>query len=93
MSVGDGFMSPMAAAPTYTTTAIGGDVTPRRRGKSKAPNFTYDGPVSVMRLEVDVSDPVVRRRVERQWLAVASAAAGTATRRRTPLPGVLGRPP
>src|SRR6267142_3628971 len=60
----------MAAAPTDTTTAIGGDVEPRRRGKSKAPNFTYDGPVSVIRLELDVSDERLRRRVERQWAAV-----------------------
>ena len=43
---------------------------PRRRGKSKAPNFTYDGPVSVIRLELDVSDARVRRRLERQWGAV-----------------------
>jgi hypothetical protein len=42
---------------------------PRRRAKSKAPNFKYDGPVSVIRLEVDVSDARVRRRVERQWAA------------------------
>jgi hypothetical protein len=40
------------------------------RGKSKAPNFSYEGPVSVIRLELDVSDPVVRRRLERQWAAV-----------------------
>ena len=64
-------MIAMAAAPTDTTTAISGDVVvPRRRGKSKAPNFTYDGPVSVIRLELDVSDARVRRRVERQWAAV-----------------------
>ena len=55
MSVGDGFMIIMAAATTDTTTVIGGDVVPRRRGKSKAPNFSYDGPVSVIRLELDVS--------------------------------------
>jgi hypothetical protein len=42
----------------------------RRRGKSKAPNFTYDGPVSVIRLELDVSDIGVRRRLQRQWEAV-----------------------
>ena len=42
---------------------------PRRRGKSKAPNFKYDGPVSAIRLELDVSDDRVRRRVERQWEA------------------------
>jgi hypothetical protein len=45
-------------------------VLPRRRGKSKVPNFKYDGPVSVIRLELDVSDPVGLRRVERQWGAV-----------------------
>jgi hypothetical protein len=45
-------------------------VLPRRRGKSKALNFTYDGPVSVIRLELDVSDPVVLGRLERQWEAV-----------------------
>ena len=61
----------MAAAPTDITTATCGDtVAPRRRGKSKAPNFTYEGPVSVIRLELDVSGPMVRRRLERQWSAV-----------------------
>ena len=63
-------MIAMAAAPTDTTAVTSGDVVARRRGKSKAPNFKYDGPVSVIRLELDVSDPVVRRRVERQWGAV-----------------------
>jgi Putative transposase DNA-binding domain len=71
MSVGDGFLVAMAAAPTDTSTAISGDVAaPRRRGKSKSPNFKHDGPVSVIRLELDVSDPMVCRRVERQWVAV-----------------------
>jgi hypothetical protein len=72
MSVGDGFIGPMAAAPTDTGTAVSGDVVgaPRRRGKSKAANFKYDGPVSVIRLEVDASDSAVLRRVERQWEAV-----------------------
>lgn len=63
----------MAAAPTDITTATSGDDVvgaPRRRGKSKAPNFTYEGPVSVIRLELDVSDEVMRRRVEKQWGAV-----------------------
>jgi hypothetical protein len=61
----------MAATGTDTTVATSGDVgMPRRRGKSKAPNFKYDGPVSVIGLELDVSDPVVRRRLERQWAAV-----------------------
>jgi hypothetical protein len=59
----------MAAAGSDTT-VISGDVEPRRRGKSKAPNFTYDGPVSVIGLELDASDTRVRRRLERQWAAV-----------------------
>jgi hypothetical protein len=70
MSVGDGFMIAMGAAFTDTTTVTSGDAMPRRRGKSKAPNFKYDGPVSVIRLELDVSDPMVRGCVERQWAAV-----------------------
>ena len=63
-------MITMAAAPTDTTAVNGELVVSRRRGKSKAPNFTYDGPVSVIRLELDVSDPVARQRVEAQWAAV-----------------------
>jgi hypothetical protein len=63
-------MSLMAAAPTDSTTAISGEVVPRRRGKSKASNFKYEGPVSVIRVELDVNDPIARRRVERQWGAV-----------------------
>jgi hypothetical protein len=64
-------MIAMAAVPADSTTVTSGEVVgPRRRGKSKAPNFKYDGPVSVIPLELDVSDPVVRRRVERQWEAV-----------------------
>jgi hypothetical protein len=73
VSVGDGFMIVVAAAPADTGTATSGDVgvaAPRRRGKSKSPNFAYAGPVSVIRLELDVSDPVVRRRVQAQWAAV-----------------------
>jgi len=63
-------MIAMAAAPTDTAAAISGDVVlPRRRGKSKAPNFQYDGPVSVIALELDVTDPVARRRLEQQWEA------------------------
>jgi hypothetical protein len=69
MSEGAGFMIAMAAAPTDTTTVINGEVMPRRRGKSKAPNFTYNGPVSVIPLELNVSDPVECRRLERQWEA------------------------
>jgi hypothetical protein len=68
--VGDGVMTVMAVARSGVTAVVGGDVVvARRRGKSKAPNFTYDGPVSVIRLELDVSDPVVRQRLERQWVA------------------------
>jgi hypothetical protein len=37
---------------------------------SKAPNFSYEGPLSVIRLELDVSDVRVRRRLERQCAAV-----------------------
>jgi hypothetical protein len=62
----------MAATPTDATAAISGDVVvvPRRRGKSTAPNFTYEGPVSVIRLELDVTDAPTRRRMARQWAAV-----------------------
>jgi hypothetical protein len=59
------------AATSTEITAISGEVgVPRRRGKSKAPNFRYDGPVSVIRLELDVNDAVMCRRLERQWEAV-----------------------
>ncbi|WP_175364704.1 hypothetical protein [Mycobacterium lentiflavum] len=52
----------MAATSTDTTTVTRGDVVlPRRRGKSKAPNFKYDGPLSVIRLELEVGDPMVLR--------------------------------
>jgi hypothetical protein len=71
LSVVDGFMIDMAVEFSGTATAASGEaVVSRRRGKSKAPNFTYDGPVSVIRLELDVGDPGVRRRVEAQWVAV-----------------------
>jgi hypothetical protein len=70
MSGGDGFMIAMAAESTDTTTVTSGDdVVARRRGRSKAPNFTYGGPVSVIRLQLDVSDERLRRRVQRQWSA------------------------
>lgn len=42
---------------------------PRRRGKSRAKNFAYRGPRSVIRLELDAADAEVRRRLERQWTA------------------------
>ena len=61
-----GCISPMAATPTDTTTDSG-VVGPRRRGKSKVPNFKYDGPVSVIRLELDASDKQLHRLLERHW--------------------------
>ena len=70
MSGGGGFMIAMATACTDTTAVRACDVVPRRRGRSKAANFKYDGPVSVIGLELDVSDERLRRRVERQWAAV-----------------------
>jgi uncharacterized protein len=66
-------MGSMASPPTDTLAATSGDDVmgaPRRRGKSKDPNFTYDGPVAVIRLELDGCDDRVRRRLERQWEAV-----------------------
>ncbi len=64
-------MRPMTAVPSDTTAVISGEVVvPRRQGKSNAPNFKYDGPVSVIRLELDVTDTRMRRRLERQWAAV-----------------------
>ena len=70
MSGGGGFMIAMATACTDTTAVRACDVVPRRRGRSKAANFKYDGPVSVIGLELDVSDERLRRRLERQWAAV-----------------------
>ena len=70
LSVGDGFMIIMAAAPTDITAVVSGDVVVRRRGKSKAPNFAYNGPMAAIRLELDVSDARVRQRLQRQWAAV-----------------------
>ena len=61
-----GCIAPMAATPTDTTTDSG-VVGPRRRGKSKVPNFKYDGPVSVIRLELDASDKQLHRLLERHW--------------------------
>jgi transposase len=55
----------MAATSDDGATAV-----PRRRGKSKAPNFAYEGPVSVIRLELDATDERTRRRLEAQWEAV-----------------------
>jgi hypothetical protein len=57
----------MPAPPTDSTTAT---AAAQRRGKSTAPNFKHEGPVSVIRLELDVSDESIRGRVERQWVAV-----------------------
>src|SRR5258705_12450510 len=59
------------AAPSTDSATDSGVIGPRRRGKSKAPNFTYDGPVSVIRLELDASDVPMRRRLERHWEAVS----------------------
>jgi hypothetical protein len=71
LSVGDGFITRMTAAPSDAATAMSGDaVLPRRRGKSKAPNFKYDGPVSVIRIELDATGDLVRRRMDRHWGAV-----------------------
>jgi hypothetical protein len=69
LSVACDCMSAMASAPAdnVATTAV---AMPRRRGKSKPPNFSYQGPVSVIRMELDATDEQVRRRVERQWVAV-----------------------
>ena len=61
-------MSPVASAPTDSTAPVAGVL--RRRGKSKAPNFSYSGPVSVIRLELDASDDRLRRRLDHQWAAV-----------------------
>ena len=59
------------ATDTVAATSGGGVTSaPRRRGKSKAPNFRYEGPVAVIRLELDVSDERTLRRVDRQWEAV-----------------------
>ncbi|EID09176.1 transposase, IS605 family protein [Mycobacterium xenopi RIVM700367] len=63
----------MAATPTDTTTVTSGDAVvsrPRRRGKSKTANFKYEGPVAVIRLELDATDEPMRRRLESQWEAV-----------------------
>jgi len=62
----------MAAAPTDHPPVSSGDAVapPRRRGKSKTANFAYDGPVAVIRLELDLTDDVTRRRLEAQWEAV-----------------------
>jgi hypothetical protein len=53
----------MANASTHSTAMA---ALPRWRGKSKAPNFSYVGPISVIPLELDVSDQHVRERLERQ---------------------------
>jgi hypothetical protein len=71
LSVGGCFMIAMAAAPSDTATATnGGSAEPRRRGRSKAPNFFHTGPVSVIRLELDAGDGSTRGRLQRQWSAV-----------------------
>jgi hypothetical protein len=71
LSVVDDFMIDMTVAFSDTATAASGEAAvSRRRGKSKAPNFTYDGAVSMICLKLDVSDPEVRRRLQEQWAAV-----------------------
>ena len=60
----------MPAAPNDTLGSAAVVNVPRRRGPSKAPNFSYSGPVSVIRLELDASDERTRGRLERQWKAV-----------------------
>jgi hypothetical protein len=59
-------MAAMPADIPVATTAV----VRRFRGKSRAPNFVYRGPVSVIRLELEVCDDRARRRLERQWVAV-----------------------
>ncbi|MDT5170530.1 MAG: hypothetical protein QOD02_3865, partial [Mycobacterium sp.] len=66
-------MNPMAATLTEIMAATSGDAVvggPRRRGKSKARNFSYEGPVAVIRLELDVTAAGALRRLARQWAAV-----------------------
>ena len=65
-------MGSMACTPTDMAETSGDEVVgaPRRRGKSKAPNFKYDGPVAVIRLELDLADEHTRWRLQRQWEAV-----------------------
>ncbi|HTJ39870.1 MAG TPA: hypothetical protein VL738_42265, partial [Dactylosporangium sp.] len=41
----------------------------RRRGPNRAAAWSYDGPVSVLRLPLDVHDPQTRRHVERVFSA------------------------
>lgn len=68
-----GLMSSMTSVPTDSPAVSCGDevvAAPQRRGKSKAANFAYNGPVSVIRLELDLFDDRTRRRVERQWESV-----------------------
>jgi hypothetical protein len=55
--------------------AVGEVTVPRRRGPNRAAPWRWDGPVSVLRLPLDVHDPHVRRHVERLF------AAGYAVRR------------
>lgn len=57
----------MTSTPADSTLPL---AVPRHRGKSKATNFSYKGPVSVIPLELDVSDEGLRQRLERQCQAV-----------------------
>jgi hypothetical protein len=60
----------MASAPAVTAAAVSGDVVvPRPRGKSKARNVEHEGPVAVIRLELDARDDGMRHRLEKHWEA------------------------
>lgn len=65
--VGGQWLHRLMASATLDSTAEA--AAPRRRGKSRAKNFAYRGPRSVIRLELDVADAELRRRLERQWAA------------------------
>ncbi len=66
-------MVSMEVTPTEMMAVTSGDdvvSVPRRRGASTAPNFKYEGPVAVIRLEIDASDERTRWRLHAQWDAV-----------------------
>jgi hypothetical protein len=68
VNVGGGWLHGVMANASTHSAAIA--ERPRERGKSKAPNFSYAGPMSVIPLELDASDEHVRQRLERQWVAM-----------------------
>jgi hypothetical protein len=89
-----GCMAFMAAACTDIVAATGDAVadSPRRRSKSKAANFTYEGPVAVIRLEIDGSDARCGDGCSgkgRRCFAYGGRCSVTPR----PVPGVLGCPP